>query len=267
MRIKYIIGLSLLLSAAAWLYAADLTGREVLEKALKRYRGDDSTITILLTKSKLDNPADKKQFEITTFSLARPDVTKALVSIKRVKAADSKPILFLVWDWQDPKRADQLWYYLPSLGKYNSISSDSGEKMTEEFGFSIEEMKSRNLDAATHTNEGLVDYQGEKCYKIVSVPKDPKKEGFSKVTVFVRPDSWTAAFVEYIGLDGKPLRSLRVSKVEKVDGIWSEMAGEQKEYSKKYAVTFEMTKAEYNKKISPNLFSFTQPPQQFTGGK
>ena len=83
---------------------------------------------------------------------------------------------------------------------------------------------------------------------------------------FVRPESWTAASVEYFGLDGKPLRKLRVSKIEKIDGIWTEMLGKQENYQKKFAVTFEFKKVEYNKKLAPELFSFTAPPKSVLEG-
>jgi len=171
-----------------------------------------------------------------------------------------------VWDWQDPKKEDQLWYCLPSIGNYNKISSDAGEKMTEKYGFSIEEMKTRDLDRAIHTGEGLVDYEGEECYKVVSIPKKPKKEGFSKIVTYVRPGSWTAAYVEYTGLDGKPLKKIRVNKIEQIDGIWSEMAGKQEDYEKKYSVTFQIKSIDYKKRLPSKLFSFNEPPKDILEG-
>jgi len=252
---------------AVSIIAADLSGKDVLEKAIKRYRGDDSTMTVILTKAKMDNPADKKSFEITTYRQSRPEIIKALVAVKKAGDSTSKPILFLVWDWADQKKEDQLWYCLPSLGKYNKISSEVGEQKTEQFGFSIEEMKMRDLDRASHTLEGLVDFEGERCYKVVSVPKEPQVEGFSKVISYIRPESWTASKVEYTGLDGKPLKILRVTKVEKVDGIWTEMAGKHENYKKRSFVTFEVKHIKYNKKLSSDLFSFNTPPKEILEGK
>jgi hypothetical protein len=252
---------------AVAIVAGELTGKDVLEKAMKRYRGDDSILTVILTKAKMDNPSDKKSFEITTYRQSRPEMIKALVAIKKAGDTTSKPILFLVWDWADKNREDQLWYCLPSLGKYNKISSEIGEQKTEQFGFSIEEMKVKDLDRATHTLEGLVDFEGERCYKVVSTPKQPEAEGFSKLVSFIRPDSWTAAKLEYTGLDGKPLKILRVTKIQKVDGIWTEMSGSHENYKKRTVVNFEVKRIEYNKKLSSDLFSFNAPPKEILEGK
>ncbi|GEM_PF-2357686 len=256
----------IVLVTAVAVVAGQLTGRDVLEKAIKRYRGDDSVLTVILTKVKMENPTKKKRFLITTYSKSRPEIVKALVAVRRAGSPESKPILFLVWDWQDTKRNDQLWFCLPSIGKYNRISAEKGESMTEKYGFSIEEMKTRDLDLADHTLEGTVEIGGEKVYKVVSIPKRPKKEGFSKLEVFIRPGNWTLAKAKYIDLDGKKLKVFRVTRIEKVDGIWSEMAGEHKDYEKRTIVTFNVKKIEYNKKLSSSLFNFTKPPKHILEG-
>jgi len=263
-KIFAIIVLSVVAVAIVW--AGELTGREVIEKAMKRYRGDDSILTVILTKTKMDDPSNKRRFEIKTYRISRPEVQKALVAVRKSNKPGSKPLLFLVWDWQDEKRKDQLWIGMFSQNKYYQISSVDAEKRTEQFGFSIEEMKTRDLDAATHTNEGIVKYEGERVYKVVTVPKNPKKEGFSKLVSFIRPDSWTAAFIKFVGLNGKTEKTLRVKRIEKVDGIWTEMTGEHKDFKKRYIVNFEVKRIEYNKRLPSKLFSFTELPKQVLEG-
>lgn len=247
---------------AAMAVAATLTGREILDKAIKRYRGDDSILTVQLKKAKLSNPSDVKQFTITTYRKVRPEVVKALVAVSKADDPNSKPILFLVWDWQEKGKEDQLWYCLPSIGKYDRINSAKGEEMTQKFGFSVEEMKTRDLDAATHTLEGEVTENNERCYKIVSVPKDPKKEGFKNITSWIRIESLTPVKVEYTALDGKVSKRFVVTKLEKVQDIWTEMAGHFEDYPKDTFVSFEVKKIQYNPKLSNDLFNFTQPPAE-----
>ncbi len=241
--------------------AADqLTGREILDKAMKRYRGDNSVLTVLLSKAKIDNPDDKKEFEITTYRQVRPEVLKALIAVRRAEKRDKKPILFLVWDWKSSEKKDRLWYCLPSLGNYHKVSIEKGEKMTARYGFSIEDMKVRDLDRADHELKGLVEYEGEKVYKVVSVPHHPKEEGFKKVVSMIRPGNWTAALVKYIDPAGDPWKILRVHEVKKVDGIWTEMRGRHEDYEHNYMVDFEVQKVRYNLTLSPKLFVFTEPP-------
>jgi len=246
--------------------AGELTGRQILDKAMRRYRGDNSVLTVLLSKAQADNPDDRKEFQITTYRQVRPEVLKALIAVNRAGNEDKKPILFLVWDWKDPDKKDQLWYCLPSLGNYHKISIEKGEKMTARFGFSIEDMKVRDLDRADHELVGLVEYNGEKVYKVVSTPHRPKEEGFKEVVSMIRPGSWTAALVKYIGLNGAPLKVLHVYKVEKIDGIWTEMKGRHEDYERNYVVDFELQRVRYNQPLSPKLFVFTEPPYGIVEG-
>ena len=60
---KIIAIIVLSLAAVAILRAGELTGREVIEKAMKRYRGDDSILTVTLTKTKMDDPSSKRRRE------------------------------------------------------------------------------------------------------------------------------------------------------------------------------------------------------------
>lgn len=240
--------------------SAQLTGKEILEKAIHRYRGDDSIITVLLKRAKVSNPNDIKQFTITTYRKVRPEVIKALVAVKKADDPQAKPILFLIWDWQEKNKEDQLWYCLPSVGKYDRINSAKGEELTAKFGFSIEDMRTRNLDEATHKFEGEVTEDGEKCYKVVSIPNNPQKEGFKQITSWIRPESFTPVKIEYTGLSGKIEKRLKVTRVEKIQGIWTEMTGIFEDHRKDMLVNFELKKVEYNPKLSDGLFNFSQPP-------
>lgn len=244
-------------------FAAQLTGREILDKAIHRYRGDDSILTVQLKKAKLSNPNDTKTFNITTYRKVRPDVVKALVAVSKSDDPNARPVLFLIWDWQDKKKEDQIWYCLPSIGKYDRINSAKGEEMSQKFGFSIDEMRSRDLDNATHTLEGEVTETGEKCYKVVSAPKDTKKEGFKQITSWIRIESFTPVKIEYVALDGKVEKRLVISRLEKIQDIWTEMGGHFEDYLKDSFVSFEVKKIEYNPKLSNELFNFTTPPAQF----
>jgi len=254
---------AIILSFAA---AGELTGREILDKAMKRYRGDNSVLTVSLSKAPIGDRDNRKKFEITTYRQVRPEVVKALVAIRRVGRKDKKPILFLVWDWKKFDKKDQLWYCFPSLGDYNKVSMQMGEKLAARYGFSIEDMKVRNLDGADHELKGLVEYKGEKVYKIVSVPHHPEKEGFKKVVSMIRPGNWTAALVKYIDLDGSPWKVLHVYEVKKVDGIWTEIRGRHENYERDYIVDFEMQEVKYNQTLSPKLFVFTEPPYELIEG-
>jgi len=252
----------LIVFVCAVAFAAQLTGREILDKAIHRYRGDDSILTVQVKKAKLSNPNDIKTFNITTYRKVRPDVVKALVAITKSDDPNAKPVLFLIWDWQDKKKDDQLWYCLPSIGKYDKINSAKGEEMSQKFGFSIEQMRARDLDNATHTLQGEVIEAGEKCYKIVSVPKDPAKEGIKQVTSWIRIESLTPVKIEYTALDGKIEKRLVVTRLEKVQDIWTEMAGHFDDYPKDSFVSFEVKKIQYNPKLSNELFNFTTPPPE-----
>ena len=242
--------------------AGDLTARQILDKAINRYRGDDSKMTAIITKSKLSNPDSVKKFNVTTYRKVRPDVIKGLIAVSKAGDPNSRPILFLVWDWQAEGKQDQIWYCLPSIGKYDKINSKRGEDMANRFGVSVDELRARDLDDAVHTLEPDAVEQGEQCYKIISVPNDPNKEGIRKITSFIRKESFTPVRIIVTGLDGKMDKRLTITRLEKVDDIWAEMAGRFEDYKKDQLVTFEVKDIEYNPSLSNSLFSFTEPPAE-----
>ena len=102
---------------------------------------------------------------------------------------------------------------------------------------------------------------GAKCYKVVSVAKNPQKEGFKQITSWIRIDSFTPVKIEIIGLSGKLEKRLQVTRLEKVQDIWTEMAGVFEDHKKDSYVTFEVKKIVYNPKLPNELFNFTQPPE------
>ena len=158
------------------LSAAGLTGRDVMLKAKNRPDGDTRYATLTMTL--IQKNGNRRERKLVSWAM---DVGK---DSKRVMfftyPGDVKGTGFLTWDYDDAKREDDRWLYLPAMKKTRRISGKSSK--TDYFmgsDFTYDDMSSRNVDEETHTllREEMVG--GQKCWVVQSVPND-KHEIYSK---------------------------------------------------------------------------------------
>ena len=208
MKIKMTAGMllaTLLGTASIPVYAAELSGREIMERVDARDEGDrkvsDMTMTLI------DKRGSRRIRTIRSYSMMRG--TDELSAMFFLSPADVKNSAFLTYDYDESNRDDDQWLYLPALRKSKRIaaSDKSGSFMGSDFTYSdmtkrdlddydytlLKEVKVRDADAwliqtVPRTKEVIVRVEGgevgEECLWVEDTPDFEQGE---RVLLFLRP--------------------------------------------------------------------------------
>ncbi|EKY01424.1 hypothetical protein HMPREF9151_01036 [Hoylesella saccharolytica F0055] len=233
------------------LSAAGLTGRDVMLKAKNRPDGDTRYATLTMTL--IQKNGNRRERKLVSWAM---DVGK---DSKRVMfftyPGDVKGTGFLTWDYDNAKREDDRWLYLPAMKKTRRISGKSSK--TDYFmgsDFTYDDMSSRNVDEETHTllREEMIG--GQKCWVVQSVPND-KHEIYSKRITWIRQDCAMAVKAEYYDKLDKLHRSLTVSNISKVQGFWVMGHMEMTNVQTGHKTILQMSGHKFDLKIDAALFT------------
>jgi outer membrane lipoprotein-sorting protein len=155
---------------------------------------------------------------------------------------------------------DDMWIYLPALGKVRRLSASNKKdsfvgtdfSYGDVIGYKPEEWKHKLL------KEEPVD--GAPCYVIESTPANDtvlQNSGYSKRVTWVRQDNFVAARIEIAGADGQPLKRITASDIHQVgsNNRWQPMLSEAENLQTGHRTTirFEGFKADQN--VAANLFT------------
>ena len=124
---------------------AQLTGKQIVDKAYNIPTGDDQTSTLTMT---LVNKSGKKRVrKIKQFTKDFGKVEKSIMFFQ--SPADIKNTSFMNWSYDNDKSDDQ-WIYLPALKKTKRLSSDSKSDYFMGSDFTYDDLGDRKLDADKH---------------------------------------------------------------------------------------------------------------------
>ena len=240
--------------SAVSLSAAGLTGRDVMLKAKNRPDGDTRYATLTMTL--IQKNGNRRERKLVSWAM---DVGK---DSKRVMfftyPGDVKGTGFLTWDYDDAKREDDRWLYLPAMKKTRRISGKSSK--TDYFmgsDFTYDDMSTRSVDEETHTllKEDMQD--GHKCWVVQSVPKD-KDEIYSRRVMWIRQDCLMAVKGEYYDKLNKLHRRLSISNIEKVQDFWTMHLMQMENVQTGHKTIIKMNNQKFDVKVSANLFTVSK---------
>ena len=243
----------LLMCSTISLSAAGLTGRDVMLKAKNRPDGDTRYATLTMTL--IQKNGNRRERKLVSWAM---DVGK---DSKRVMfftyPGDVKGTGFLTWDYDDAKREDDRWLYLPAMKKTRRISGKSSK--TDYFmgsDFTYDDMGSRNVDEDTHKLLGEETVDGHKCWKLESTPKD-SRDIYSKKIAWVRQDCLIPVKVEYYDKMNKLHRRLDISDIRQVDGFWTAAKMQMTNVQTEHQTILEINNPKYNVPLDEAKFNVT----------
>jgi hypothetical protein len=202
--------------------ADDPEARKIMELVDARDDGDNQTADMEMIL--IDKKGKERVRKIASFGKDKGEDNMRLMFF--LHPADVKDTAFLTYDYDDPKRDDDQWLYLPALRKTKRIASSdkSGSFMGSDLNYS--DMTSRVLedyDFSFYEKGREKEFDGVKTWAIWSHPrsKDVVKEtGYEKALLFVRQDNYFV--IRSIGWvnQGGYLKYMSVKKLDQIDGIW-----------------------------------------------
>ena len=116
---------------------------------------------------------------------------------------------------------ERQWMYTPAIQRVRRIAPQERSRRFIGTDFTNEDMAERVLDDFTYKllAEGEV-IDGRKTYKIEGRPVSPDRSQYQYVYLWVAQDIPYLVMAEYYDQDGKRIRLLKASQIEKIAGIW-----------------------------------------------
>jgi len=202
--------------------ADDPQARAIMERVDVRDDGDNQTSDMQMIL--IDKRGNERVRKIATFRKDKGEDTYRLMFFLR--PADVKDTAFLTYDYDDSKKDDDQWLYLPALRKTKRIatSDKSGSFMGSDLNYS--DMTSRDLedyDFSFYEKGKQAEVRGKKVWVIWSIPRSKDivdETGYEKSLLFVRPDIDMVVRAIHWVKDGGYLKHVDMRKLEKIDGVW-----------------------------------------------
>ena len=228
---------------------AQMTGREIVDKAYNLPAGDDVTSTLTMT---LENKSGQTRVrKIKQFSKDFGKVEKSIMFF--LSPADVKNTSFMNWTYDGDKSDDQ-WIYLPALKKVKRISSDSKSDYFMGSDFTYDDLGDRKLDADTHKLLREETLDGHECYVVESISKD-EDYMYSKTITWIRKDNFVGMKKEFYDEDEELLKVLTIKKVEQIKGYWVISHSEMKSVQKNHTTNIELSNIKINTGVPSSKFS------------
>ena len=228
---------------------AQMTGREIVEKAYNLPQGDDKTSTLTMT---LTNKSGQTRVrKIKQFNKDLGDVEKKIMFF--MTPADVKNTSFMNWSY-DSDKADDQWIYLPALKKVKRISSDSKSDYFMGSDFTYDDLGDRKLDADVHKllREETVD--GKACYVVESVSKD-EDYIYTKTITWIQKDNFIGVKKEFYDEEEELLKILTIKKLEKISDFWIVTESEMKNVQKNHSTKIQLSDIKVNTGVPSSKFS------------
>ncbi len=247
MKIKMFVVATLLL--ASFGANAQLTGRQIVQKAYNLPSGDDRTSTLTMTL--VNKSGQTRVRKIKQFTRDFGTVEKSIMFF--ISPADVKNTSFMNWSYDADKPDDQ-WIYLPTIKKVKRISSDSKSDYFMGSDFTYDDLGDRKLDDDTHKLLREETVNGHACYVVQSIPKDDDYM-YSKTITWIRKDNFVGAKKEFYDEDGELLKVLTVKKVEKISGFWVITHSEMKNVQNNHKTIIQLSDVKINTGVPADKFT------------
>jgi len=196
------------------IYAAGITGLEVMQNTYNRPSGDNMQGDLTMTL--INSRGEERVREIKQFIKDYGDVAKKTMFF--ISPADVRNTSFMNWSYDEPSRSDDQWIYLPALKKVKRISSDSKGDYFMGSDFTYDDLGDRHPLDDTHriVREEVVN--GIPAYVVESVSKE-KDYMYSRTVSWINKESWTGLKKEFYDEDGDLLKILTVEGQQVFDGV------------------------------------------------
>ena len=119
--------------------------------------------------------------------------------------ADSRGVGFLIWDYSEEGKPDDLWLYLPALRITRRISSRDQNDAFLGSDLTFGDMGQRRLDEDVHRTLGEEAFRGVQCWVVESLPKE-KETIYGKKLTWVSQVDYTIQKIDYYDRNQKLLK-------------------------------------------------------------
>ena len=227
----------------------ELTGKELAQLVYDRDIGDDSCAHSVMG---LISRRGKKR--IRHFITYRKDDGKLLKQLIRFTSpADIEGTGFLSFERED--EATEQFLYLPALRRTRRIVSSQKDHRFVNTDFTYEDMERRRVEDYAHIISGEEKKQGRDCRILESRPKAKAQSQYSLIKSWVAKEIYVPLFVEYYSKKGKLIKQYSVAKLEKIQGIWTEIEVVMIDLNREHRTLIKVKDIKYNSNLPDDTFT------------
>lgn len=242
---------AVLLISTTMLSAADLSGREVMDKVYNRPSGDFMAAELDMTIT--NSRGSERNRTISQYRADYGDVEKKIMFF--TAPSDVRNTSFLNWSYRDGRDDDQ-WMYLPALKRVKRISSGSTNDSFMGSDFTYDDLGERHPSEDTHTLLRMETVEGQGCYVVESIPGEKSEIG--KTISWIVDGEWIGLKKEYYDTRGKLVKQLTINDSEKIDGLWVITDMTMEDLQKRSSTRIEMNDVDFSGEYDDSLFTERQ---------
>jgi outer membrane lipoprotein-sorting protein len=163
---------------------------------------------------------------------------------------------YLSFSYDDDSKDDDIWLYLPAMKRVRRVTGSGKNDSFMGTDFTYEDMGSRSLNKDEFSLRGEEAVEGEACWTVEAKPKDGK-DPYGRRVMWVRKDTYIIKAVDYYDRQDRLLKTLRVSGIEQIDGIWTAKKMEMTNVQDKHSTVIAMSEIRFNMPLDDSLFAVT----------
>jgi len=254
------VGICILFFNLSFCFADDLKARKIMERVEARDNGNNMTSDMLMIL--IDKNGSKRKKEFKNFSKDFGRDEKRIMFVR--KPADIYNTGFLTFDYDDDKKDDDQWLFLPALGKTKRIASrdKSSSFMGSDLNYS--DMTTKETDDYNYKLLKEIAINGQKVWLIKSEPKNrdiADETGYKQSVLAVRQDNYMVIKAKMYINNSSAIKYMSVKKIDKIDGIWVALENHiVKKQGKRviHQTVLKQTNVKFNQNLNDDFFTIRQ---------
>jgi len=257
---KIIMMTMMLISAASYAAAADLTVDDIVKKSnhVAYYQGKDGRADARMVIT--DAQGRTRERVITILKLNLTDGGEQKYYVYFHKPNDVKNMVYIVWKYIT--KDDDRWLYLPALDLVKRIAASDKRSSFAGTNFAYEDISGRSPEEDMHELTG----EDDKYYELKNTPKNPGNAEFSYYTISVDKNNFIPVSAKYYDKDGKLYRTIEALEVKDVQGYPTIMKMKASDLNSGGNTVCEFNTIKYDIGLTDDIFTeryLRKPPMQW----
>lgn len=225
---------------------------------------DGKQVTRKLTMTMIDKRGKTRVRETQAYRKYYDQEKRTVLFYK--KPTNVKGTAFLTFDYKDTAKDDDQWLYLPAMRKVRRISaSDRGDyflgtDFTYEDIMLEGKLELTDYDFSVMRSE-KVTFESNESFDTVVLQGTPKNKsiakdlGYARTVIWIDTATWVVVKADYWNLKDKPLKTLVITDIRKVDNIITRHVLTIDNHKTGHKTIFQFSDVNYTSTVKDSLFT------------
>lgn len=249
MKMCWILLMLLALGGGVFAEEPELAPEEIAWRTFNRSEGVDKTAVLTL---KIERRGATRTRVAQIYSQYKDHTEKTL--IRFTTPPEVAGFSFLSYERKDSDRPGEQWIYLPASKRVMRIAGNDRRSAFMDSDFSYEDLSGQNPKDSKHRLLGKEKINGGSCYILESVALQ-REMTYSKTVAWIDTESFIMRRAELYDKSGELQKVLIVSDLVKIDGIFTALSFNMKNFKKQSQSTLSFSKVAFNQNLDDQLFS------------